>query len=771
MRTKMKSLLCLFLCLLMTISALSGLSMKASAASRTGTELLDTKTTAASKTYVLTAMDYYFAQNPSFASSTVVFMFEGASKSPAAYAFGGVRNQAIAVVVKNGAITYVEGNCSTIPDNPEKNYGTSPSAPTILDGTYKLVSKNHKGEYAAFNVQTTGNSGSLPCVRLNKSAKTYTQSPAATAINLHTRGSGSAASENSSSPMSAGCLLAGLTSNFCTLINKISGKSFSSGEKWSSSDLGKFYAYLVIDRQLAIQGLNGFVYGNYSGALNEITAASSSASGGAGSAAELPAIAVDEIGVTLLGKSHSITGTVTSPTNITKVTGQFLCGETVKKTVEITPNAKSVTLKNTAINNNLKFGELACGNYELRITATNAAGTISKSVYFTVDMVTIGHAKTGKSTPGDQDGKEVFTENWYNSPWKVVIRATDPAVAEKIAYAMQQACDNNNIGYPHGDTAADSRTSCYKEAKKVSWDLSKITNKCSADCSALVAVCVNAAGITVDGGMYTGNEQSLLMATGQFEVFTTTDYTEHVMNLKRGDILLRAKTSTKGGHTAVVLTNGCNVTDDPIEETPVTERPTITIQAIGTVTYGNSHPVAGKVSSPTNLTSVKGEFLQGETVVQTYTVTTNAKTLDLQSSAINTNLKFGKLSAGVYTMKITAVNAAGTTEESVDFTVTSNLTISVGTIGSVTCGKSYNITGTVSSAAKLTSVKGEFLSGSTVLQSVTVNPNAKSLILKSSNINKNLKFGKLAKGTYILRITAVDAAGETKVSEQTFKIV
>lgn len=289
-----------------------------------------------------------------------------------------------------------------------------------------------------------------------------------------------------------------------------------------------------------------------------------------------------------------------------------------------------------------------------------------------------------------------------------------------------------------------------------------------------------------------------------------------MINLKRGDILLRETKNSKGvSHTAVVLSNGSNVQpcppvedepipenpapenpapenpapEDPVPEEPIPEEPVpgepipeepvpvedeypvITLDEVGTLGYGNSHNITGTVNSETVLTCVKGEFLQGETVVQTYTVTPNATELNLKKSAINSNLKFGKLSAGDYTLKITAVNAAGTAEVSVDFTVTSNLKITVDSIGNVTYGKAHNIKGKATSDAKITVVTGEFLQGDTVKQSVTVKPNAKTLKLEDSNINKKLKFGQLEKGTYILRITAVDAAGETKVSEQTFKIV
>lgn len=90
-------------------------------------------------------------------------------------------------------------------------------------------------------------------------------------------------------------------------------------------------------------------------------------------------------------------------------------------------------------------------------------------------------------------------------------------------------------------------------AKAAKWDLSAITTPCDADCSSLVAVCVNAAGITVSKDMYTGNEETLLMRTGKFVALTDKIFLSGSDYLKRGDILFT------NGHTAIVLSNGGKV--------------------------------------------------------------------------------------------------------------------------------------------------------------------------------------------------------------------
>ena len=182
--------------------------------------------------------------------------------------------------------------------------------------------------------------------------------------------------------------------------------------------------------------------------------------------------------------------------------------------------------------------------------------------------VTIGHASgteygdtgwNGNAKAGDQTGREVCKRTWYSYPWTAVIRPKDSAVAEKIAKCCEQGAANDNIGYDQSQ-----RETLYTQAKKVNFDLSKITTKCETDCSAFVAVCVNAAGIRVSSDMYTGNELATLRSTGKFTVYTSADYTARSDKLKRGDILLGS------GHTAMVLTNGSNAAGSSSGSSPGT---------------------------------------------------------------------------------------------------------------------------------------------------------------------------------------------------------
>lgn len=182
--------------------------------------------------------------------------------------------------------------------------------------------------------------------------------------------------------------------------------------------------------------------------------------------------------------------------------------------------------------------------------------------------VTIGSARIDENgrahggRAGDQTGNEVSTQNWYkHSKGWVCLRPKSATAAEKIAEAMQHACDNQKIGYDQ-----DERYTLYDWLKQQGkgFDPAMVTVAVETDCSALVRVCLANAGIMV-GDFYTGNEVEVLMSTGQFTQLDDAK-AQVSLYLKRGDVLVTKTT----GHTVVVLTDGSKADDDqqpePIKE-------------------------------------------------------------------------------------------------------------------------------------------------------------------------------------------------------------
>ncbi len=154
---------------------------------------------------------------------------------------------------------------------------------------------------------------------------------------------------------------------------------------------------------------------------------------------------------------------------------------------------------------------------------------------------------------GDQTGKEVSTQSWYaHSKGWVLLRAKSAEAREKIAQCMEAACKNSHVGYDQYQ-----RDTLYNEAMAFGFDVSKVTKNVETDCSALVRVCVNYAGIPV-GNFRTTNETAVLMATGAFDKFTDDLHCKKSTNLLRGDIL----NTRSQGHTVVVLTDGSKASEE-----------------------------------------------------------------------------------------------------------------------------------------------------------------------------------------------------------------
>lgn len=141
---------------------------------------------------------------------------------------------------------------------------------------------------------------------------------------------------------------------------------------------------------------------------------------------------------------------------------------------------------------------------------------------------------------GDQTAKEVSTQEFYkHSKGWYVLRAKSAEIAAKLASAMQEACDNPNIGYDQGQ-----RLDIITQIRKYG-SLSKIAAKTEADCSSLVRACCIEAGFD-PGNFTTGDEAAVLSRTGRFE--PKAEVTS-ASQLRAGDVLV---TKTKG-HTAIVV--------------------------------------------------------------------------------------------------------------------------------------------------------------------------------------------------------------------------
>lgn len=172
----------------------------------------------------------------------------------------------------------------------------------------------------------------------------------------------------------------------------------------------------------------------------------------------------------------------------------------------------------------------------------------------------IGHASSderGKYSggqAGDQTKKEVFIRTWYSRPWNVVMWSPDPVVRNNMATAMEDACNNDNIGYDQGTSGnSNDRYSLYNALLKNNFKMSEIDKPVETDCSNLVACCACCAGVEISPYIYTGNEKSAFKKAG-FEIHTENKYLNSDEYIPRGAILLY-----EGHHTAINLTEGSKI--------------------------------------------------------------------------------------------------------------------------------------------------------------------------------------------------------------------
>lgn len=172
--------------------------------------------------------------------------------------------------------------------------------------------------------------------------------------------------------------------------------------------------------------------------------------------------------------------------------------------------------------------------------------------------VRIGQASLGESgahnqQAGNQNGRELNFSNWYNGSWLFALRYKDRIKAERAAQACEAAVRNPNIGYDQ-----DQRNTLRAQAKALNWDIAAISEPCETDCSALMCVCAEAAGVNLAPQYYGGNTcttynmGTAFPATGDFIKLSGDKYIKSDGYLLRGDVLVSS------GHTVMVLEDGPN---------------------------------------------------------------------------------------------------------------------------------------------------------------------------------------------------------------------
>ena len=174
-------------------------------------------------------------------------------------------------------------------------------------------------------------------------------------------------------------------------------------------------------------------------------------------------------------------------------------------------------------------------NRKKAIDANGGPGVVDsvrrKSNGYISHATSAGSGRRSDPNSGDQNGKEVtIVKNDNSFDWTYIARFKDPRKASIAANCMEAGAKNNHIGY-----SVDNYESLYDEAKKVNWDLSKITKDCDTVCSTFVAVCINATGVPITKHLngFSSDVRDKLKNTGAFQIISYD-----ANNLNRGDVLV-----------------------------------------------------------------------------------------------------------------------------------------------------------------------------------------------------------------------------------------
>ncbi|GEM_PF-3313510 len=399
---------------------------------------------------------------------------------------------------------------------------------------------------------------------------------------------------------------------------------------------------------------------------------------------------LDDIGIVRKGSAHNITGYVSSNAMITKVTGQILKGTSVIQTVTENVNTDYYNIVEGTVNNNLRFGTLAVGDYTLKISATDYTGkTVEKTVDFkvkgTIASSTLGayinyigtvnagtkytvsggvysnYAITGIKAEILRDGSPVQTAT--TAPNKTSIYLNDNSIASQLdisalpvgqyTFSVTAVDDtdktvtvtsnftikgaaSNLTGYLNSISAFTAGTYRDVTGKFTSnYNITKLTAEYILSGKVVATVTENPMSKSVD-----------LVNSGINDINT-------MKKLAKGYYNLRVTAVDESGKT-LVRTIGFTV-NAAVEPSAITFK----LDNIGTATYGCSKNITGTITSVYNLSTIKGEILMNGTVKQTATAYTSAKSVNIRSTAVNSNLRFAKLQRGTYTLRITVKDCKG----------------------------------------------------------------------------------------------------------------
>lgn len=198
------------------------------------------------------------------------------------------------------------------------------------------------------------------------------------------------------------------------------------------------------------------------------------------------------------------------------------------------------------------------------------------------------------------------------------------------------------------------------------------------------------------------------------------------------------------------------------------------ISPSGTLAAGKAFTTAGKIESNYKIEQVMITVQSTTGIIKFFgSATPNALTYDVYN--LDSYMKFSGLPAGNYIYKVTAKDLKGTkTLVNSRFNVKASLGVKGASMvypsGTLTKGKTFRVSGTVSSTSNIKNVMLRvFRTDGTVMFSRTATVGAKSYNVY--NLDKYMKFASLGAGKYVYQVVVTDANGTaTNVISKSFAV-
>lgn len=160
-----------------------------------------------------------------------------------------------------------------------------------------------------------------------------------------------------------------------------------------------------------------------------------------------------------------------------------------------------------------------------------------------------GHISGGQ--PGDQTGREVRVQLWYDRPWDLMLRYPNATLGQQASVVAAQLANSNLVGYNQA-----RRNTLYQQLKAHGWDVNAYIAsgiKTEVDCSSFVFACwaYVLPAIRYDGDAPSTSEMPTVYPSWGFTPYTNSMYLDSPTYLQPGDLLVYT-----GHHTVIAYDGG-----------------------------------------------------------------------------------------------------------------------------------------------------------------------------------------------------------------------